>query len=152
MSVADSESRRFELNIRLSFLRPTLPEDLARTHDAVVVFVDRCPSRTRNLTPTLPEDLARIFFSVFFSRFGTFFVKICAHINRRRELMASIFEIHFFFGNIAFPLASVLPSQLITSRRLGVTHLMIAAPLFLSLPPNSKLSKRLKTRLLRSQP
>ena len=62
-----------------------------RFHGAVIGFVDRCLSRTRNLAAS-SKDLAEFFsgrswpknspgivFVGFFSRFETFFSKICAH-------------------------------------------------------------------------
>ena len=87
-----------------------------RFHDAVVSFVDRCLSRTRNLAaPSKP--LAELFsgrswpkigpgiiFLGFFEKFETFFSKICAHSERYRYILAGIFEIPPFYGNIAFPL------------------------------------------------
>ena len=48
-----------------------------------------------------------IFFGVF-KKFETFFSKICAHSERYRNLLAGIFEILTFYGNIAFPLSPVL--------------------------------------------
>ena len=42
-----------------------------------------------------------------FEKFETFFSKICAHSERYRNLLASIFEILTFCGNIAFPLSPV---------------------------------------------
>ena len=90
-----------------------------RFHGAVVVFVARCLSRTRNLAAS-NKDLAEFFSSrswpkigpwiVFFGvfeKFETFFSKICAHSERYRNLLASIFEILTFYGNIAFPLSPV---------------------------------------------
>ena len=47
-----------------------------------------------------------IFFGVF-EKFETFFSKICAHSERYRNLLAGIFEILTFYGNIAFPLSPV---------------------------------------------
>ena len=41
-----------------------------------------------------PNICPGLFFSVFFSKFGTFFVKLCAHSERYRNLMAGI---HSFF-------------------------------------------------------
>ena len=48
-----------------------------------------------------------IFFGVF-EKFETFFSKICAHSERYRNLLAGIFEILTFYGNIAFPLSPVI--------------------------------------------
>ena len=92
-----------------------------RFHGAVVVYVDRCLSRTRNLAasnktfgrvilrPILNQDRPRIFFFVFFSKFESLFSKIGAHSERYRNILAGIFEIlTFFYGNIAFPLSPVL--------------------------------------------
>ena len=92
-----------------------------RFHGAVVGFVDRCLSRTRNLSAS-KQHLAEffsgcwtnncpginIFVFLFFSKsLELFFLKICAHRERYRNLMAGIFEIQSFFGNIAFPLSLV---------------------------------------------
>ena len=70
-----------------------------RFHGAVVGFVDRCLSRTRNLAAS-NKHLAElfsgrswpgmIFFGVF-EKFETFFSKICAHSERYRNLLAGIF-------------------------------------------------------------
>ena len=93
------------------------PNDHApfRLHDAIVGFVDRCVSRTRilaasklsfspaDLGPTSAQEFSFSFFVQLWKLFGT----ICAHSERCRHLMAGIFEIHLFFGIIAFPLASV---------------------------------------------
>ena len=69
MSVEDSESRRFELNGWLSFSQA-------------------------DLDPTSAQEL---FFFAFFWKFGTLFLKICAHSERYRNLIAGIFEILTFF-------------------------------------------------------
>ena len=79
-----------------------------RFHGAVVDFVARCLSRTRNLAAS-NKHLAEfysgrswpkigqgaIFFGVF-EKFETFFSKICAHSERYRNLLADIFEILTF--------------------------------------------------------
>ena len=70
-----------------------------RFHGAVVGFVDRCLSRTRNLAASnkhLAEFFSgrswakigpgSIFFGVF-EKFETFFSKICAHSERYRNLL-----------------------------------------------------------------
>ena len=91
-----------------------------RFHGAVIVFVDRCLSRTRNLAasnkhlagflrPILAQDRPRNFFFGVFEKFEAFFSKICAHSERYRNLLAGIFEILTFNGNIAFPLSPVSP-------------------------------------------
>ena len=49
------------------------------------------------------------FFFGVFEKFETFFSKICTHSERYRNLLAGIFEILTFYGNIAFPLSPVLP-------------------------------------------
>ena len=90
-----------------------------RFHGAVVGFVDRCLSRTRNVTAT-NKRLAEFFSGrswpkigpgiIFFGvseKFETFFSKICAHSERYRNLLAGIFEIPTFYGNIAFPSSPV---------------------------------------------
>ena len=88
---------------------------------SLVVSIDLCrrlgitPLRIKHLAEffrlILAQHLPRIFFPFFLSKFETFFVKICAQCERYRNLMAGIFEIHCFFGNIAFPLASVKESK-----------------------------------------
>ena len=90
-----------------------------RFHGAVVGFVDRCLSRTWNLAASnihLAEFFSGrswpkigpgiIFFGVS-EKFETFFSKICAHSERYRNLLAGIFEIPTFYGNIAFPSSPV---------------------------------------------
>ena len=47
------------------------------------------------------------FFLRLFYSLELFFVKMCAHSERYRKLMAGIFKIDIFFGNIVFPLSSV---------------------------------------------
>ena len=98
-----------------------------RFHGAVVGFVDPCLSRTRNLAAS-SKHLAEffsdrswpkigsgiIFFGVF-EKFETFFSKICAHSERYRNLLAGIFEIPTFYGNIAFPLSPVSEPKNISS-------------------------------------
>ena len=89
-----------------------------RFHGAVVGFVHRCLSRTRNLAASsniwlsfsqadLSSRSAQNFFFRGFEKFETFFSKICAHSERYRNLLAGIFETPTFFGNIAFPLLPV---------------------------------------------
>ena len=95
-----------------------------RFHGAFVGFVVRCLSRTRNLAasnkhlaeffsgrswPKIGPEI--VFFGVF-EKFETFFSKNCAHSERYRNLLAGIFEILTFYGNIAFPLSPVLGSLL----------------------------------------
>ena len=90
-----------------------------RFHGAVVGFVDRCISRTRNLAAS-NKHLAELFsgrswakigpgilvFGVF-EKFVTVFSKICAHSERYRNLLAGVLEILTFYGNITFPLSPV---------------------------------------------
>ena len=84
-----------------------------RFHGAVVGFIDRCLSRTRTLAAS-SEHLAEFFsgrswpkigpgitFFGVFEKFETFFSKICAHSERYRNILAGIFEILTFDGNIA---------------------------------------------------
>ena len=79
-----------------------------RFHGAVVGFVDRCLSSTRNLTAS-NKHLAEFFsgrswpkigpgivFSGVFEKFETFFSKIYAHSEQYRYLLAGIFEILTF--------------------------------------------------------
>ena len=88
-----------------------------RFHGAVVVFVDRCLSRTRNLAAS-KKHLAEFFsgwpkigpgivFFGIFEKCETFFWKICAHSERYINLLACIFEVLTFYGNTAFPLSPV---------------------------------------------
>ena len=91
-------------------------------HDAVVSFVNRCPSRTRNLAasnlsfgrvflrPILAQHLATKYVFRFFFQVWNIIIKICAHSERYRNLMAGIFEIPSFLATSRFPLliASVL--------------------------------------------
>ena len=88
-----------------------------RFHAAVVSFVDRCLSRTRNLVASRkylavfsgrswPKIGPGFFFFGVFEKFD-FFSKICAHSGRYRNLLAGVFEILTFYGNIAFPLSPV---------------------------------------------
>ena len=78
MSVEDSESRRFESTFGWVFLRPILAQH-----------------RPRNS------------FRFLFWKAWNLFSKICAHSERYRNLLAGIFEILTFYGNIAFPLSPV---------------------------------------------
>ena len=48
-----------------------------------------------------------VFFGVF-EKFESFFSKIFANSERYRNLLAGVFEILTFYGNIAFPLSPVL--------------------------------------------
>ena len=74
MSVEDSDSRRFELNILLSFPQA-------------------------DLGPTSAQEY---FFSFFFQVLKLLCEDLCSK-RVVQNLMASIFEILTFFGNIAFP-------------------------------------------------
>ena len=58
-----------------------------------------------------PRSAQELFFSGLCEKFETFFSKICAHSERYINLLAGIFEILTFYGNIAFPLPPVLPSH-----------------------------------------
>ena len=87
-----------------------------RFHGAVVgLSIDGCPglgiSPLRTNMPILAQDRkigpGITFFGVF-EKFATFFSKICAHSEWYRNLLAGIFEILTFYGNIAFPLSPVL--------------------------------------------
>ena len=91
-----------------------------RFHGAVVGFVARCLSRTQNLAASnkhlagffsgrsWPKIGPGIVFLGFFEKLETFFLKICAHSERYRSLLADIFEILTFYGNITFPLSPAL--------------------------------------------
>ena len=110
-----------------------------RFHGAVVGVVARCLSRTHNLAASnkhLAEFFSGrswakigpgiIFFGVF-EKFDTFFSKICAHSERFRNLLAGVFEILTFYGNIAFPLSPVFkhPFKSRMDHSVGRTHRMI---------------------------
>ena len=56
----------------------------------------------------MAQDRPRKYFFGVFEKFETFFSKICAHSERYRNLLAGIFEILTFNGNIAFLLSPVL--------------------------------------------
>ena len=74
MSVQDSESRRFELTFGLSFSQADLG----------------------------PKICSGMFFFGVFERFETFCSEICAHHGERyRNLLAGIFEIRTFFGEVS---------------------------------------------------
>ena len=83
-----------------------------RFHGAVVGFVGRSLSRTRNFAPS-NKHLAEfssgpgIILLGVFEKIDTFLSKICAHSERYRNILAGIFEILTFYGNIAFPLSPV---------------------------------------------
>ena len=73
-----------------------------RIHGAVVGFVDRCLSRTRNLAASNQHVgeffsgrswLPRNYFFGVFEKFETLFSKICAYSERHRNLLAGISEI-----------------------------------------------------------
>ena len=90
-----------------------------RFHGAVVDFVDRCLSRTRNLAAS-NKHLAEFFSGRSWPNIGPlcfsgclksliyFFSKTCAHSERYRKCLAGMFQILTFYGNIAFPLSPVL--------------------------------------------
>ena len=87
-----------------------------RFHGAVAGFVDRCLSRTRNLAASSKHsaEFSQVDLgprSAQVEKFETFFSKICAHSERYRNLLAGIFEILTFDGNIAFPLSPVSEHQ-----------------------------------------
>ena len=79
-----------------------------RFHGAVVVFVDRYLSRTRNPAASSkhlaeffsgrswPKISPRFFFFGVFEKFETFSFKICAHGERYRNRLAGIYEIPTF--------------------------------------------------------
>ena len=52
-----------------------------------------------------PRSAQELLFPFFFGKFETFFLKICAHSERYRILLAGIFEFRTFLGNIEFPLS-----------------------------------------------
>ena len=77
MSVQDSESRRFEQTFGWIILRSIFAHDLPRNY----------------------------FFRGFW-KVRNFFSKICAHSERYRYLLAGVFEILTFYGNIAFSIVT----------------------------------------------
>ena len=87
-----------------------------RFRGAVVGFVDRCLSRSRNLAASSlasfsqadhgPRSAQELFFPFFFSSLKLF-SKSCTHSERYRNLLAGTLEIRTFGGNIAFPLLPV---------------------------------------------
>ena len=94
-----------------------------RFHGAVVGFVHRWLSRTRNLAASNkhadlgPRSAQVKFFFGVFEKFVTFFSKICAHSERYRNLLAGIFEILTFHGNVAFPFSPVSRALSCTKKR-----------------------------------
>ena len=78
-------------------------------YGAVVGFVHRCLSRTRNLAASKYHlaDFSQADPSPTSAHVGTCFVNIRDHSERYRKRIAGIFETQTCFGNIAFPLSSV---------------------------------------------
>ena len=84
---------------------------------SLVLSIDVCPGlgisslRTKHLAEfSLGRSWPNIGPGIIFSGFSyslNCFWKICAHSERYRNLLAGIFEIRFFYGNIAFPLSPV---------------------------------------------
>ena len=91
-----------------------------RFHSAVVGFVDRCLSKTRNLAGSNkhwakfsqadlgPRSAQEYFFSGFLKSLIFFFRRFAFIASGARSLLADIFEILTFNGNIAFPLSPVV--------------------------------------------
>ena len=85
-----------------------------RFHGEIVGFVDRCLSRTRNLAASM-KYLAEFFSGRSWAKVGPgkklflvfLFEKFETHTERYRNLLAGIFEILTFYGNIAFSLSPV---------------------------------------------
>ena len=83
---------------------------------SLVLSIDVCrglgisPLRNKNLAEFLfwPNNCLGIIFFGFLGKFETFFLKIYAHSEQYRNLVAGIFEIQTVFDNIAFPLSRVL--------------------------------------------
>ena len=82
---------------------------------SLVLSIDVCPGLAASNKHLAEFFLGRswpkigqgiIVFGVF-EKFETFFSKICAHSELYRNLLAGIFEILTFYGNIAFPLSPV---------------------------------------------
>ena len=70
------------------------------------------PLRTNIGLSFSQDDLGRrsdqkLFSFGFFEKFEACFQKICVHIERHRNILAVVFEIQTFYGNIAFPLSPV---------------------------------------------
>ena len=81
---------------------------------SLVLSIDVCPGLGISplqtniwLSFSWPKIGPGMFFFGVFEKFETFFSKICAHSERYRNLLAGIFEILTFDGNIAFTLSSV---------------------------------------------
>ena len=71
--------------------------------------VGRSPQRARPIQISRRSRwFSHFFFFGVFEKFETFFSKIFAHSERHRNLLADIFEVLTFYGNIALPLAPVL--------------------------------------------
>ena len=110
---------RFVNTVTRGWIRVPNERALFRFQGAVLGFVDRCLSRTRNLAATSkhlaefsladlgPRSAQEIFSSGLLKSLKLFFRKICAHSERYRNRFAGTFEIVTFFGNIAFPLSPV---------------------------------------------
>ena len=91
-----------------------------RFHGAVVgLSIDVCPGlgisplRTNiwlsfSQADLGPRSAQELFFSGFLKSLKLFFRRFCAHSERYKSILAGIFEILTFFGNIAFPLSLVL--------------------------------------------
>ena len=88
------------------------------TAQSLVLSIDDCPGlgisplRANIWLSFSQADLGSrsaqdFFFFRGFEKFETIFSKICAHSERYRNLLAGVFEIPTFYGNIAFPLSPV---------------------------------------------
>ena len=54
-----------------------------------------------------PRSAQELFISGFLKSLKRLFLKICAHSELYRNILACVFEILTFYGNIAFPLSPV---------------------------------------------
>ena len=68
-----------------------------------------------------PRSAQELFFSGFLKSLKLFFEDLCAHSEQYRNLLAGIFEILFFYADIAFPLSSVLAFQFYESDSYGAS-------------------------------
>ena len=72
-----------------------------------------------------PRSAQELFFSGFLKSLKLFCSKICAHSERYRNLLAGIFEIPTFYGNIAFPLSPVYAPAVYLRRKLTLESIFL---------------------------
>ena len=126
-----------------------------RFHGAVVGFVHRCLSRTRNLAAT-SKHLAEFFsgrswsrsaqdffFFGVFEKFQTFFSKICAHSERYINLFADVFEILDFLWKHRVSIVTGIILRIISR-----LHLLLIEYICYQNPPKPSLLKLKCSRYL----